>query len=94
MKPRNQIHLAIALGCIALALVWPVHELRAKPMVECRDGKCVMDEADYRRLQEFHAETRKQMDRINESIENHNKAYVGLMGQLAACQSRQPQREV
>lgn len=93
MKKRSEIHLAIGLGAIALALVWPIH-MEAKPMVECRDGKCVISEADWNRYREFHLETRKQMARINESIAEGNKAYIQLMGRLAARQAKIPEREV
>lgn len=94
MKPRTQIHIAIGLGCIALALVWPVHDLRAKPMVECANGKCVIDEADWKRFQEFHKQVRAQMEAINEATEQQNEQLYGLMGQLAACNASKPQREV
>jgi hypothetical protein len=93
MKTRNQIHLAIGLGAIALALVWPIH-IDAKPMVECKDGKCVISEADWKRFQEFHRQVRIQMEAINEATEAQNKQLYGLMGQLAACNSRIPQKEI
>lgn len=93
MKVRNQIHLAIGLGAIALALVWPIH-IDAKPMVECKDGKCVIAEADWKRFQEFHKQVRTQMEAINEATEAQNKQMYALMGQLAACNASKPQREV
>jgi hypothetical protein len=93
MKTRNQIHLAIGLGAIALALVWPIH-IDAKPMVECKDGKCVIAEDDWKRFQEFHRQVRIQMEAINEAAEAQNKQMYGLMGQLAACNSRIPQKEI
>lgn len=93
MKKRSEIHLAIGLGAIALALVWPIH-MEAKPMVECKDGLCVISEADWNRYREFHLETRKQMARIDEAVAEQNKAYLQLMGALNACQPKIPEREV
>jgi hypothetical protein len=94
VKTRTQIHLAIGLGVMALALLWPIHDLNAKPMVECKDGKCVIDEADWQRYREFHIETKRQMHRIDAQINVQNALFEKLMGDLTTCQSRTPQKEV
>lgn len=82
----------VSLACYAL--IGGFSELQAKPMVECKSGKCVIDEADWKRFQEFHKQVRTQMEAINEATEAQNKQLYGLMGQLAACNSRQPQKEI
>jgi hypothetical protein len=92
MKTRNQVHLAIGLGAIALALVWPIH-IDAKPMVECKDGKCVISEDDWNRYREFHIATRQRMKEIDKGIEVQNNLFTKLLNDLVTCQSRAPQRE-
>jgi hypothetical protein len=63
-------------------------------MVECKDGKCSIAEADWRQFQEFHALTHKRMGQINAEVADTNRTMRQLMGQLAACMSRQPEREI
>jgi hypothetical protein len=84
--------IGVSLACYAL--IGGFSESVAKPMVECKDGKCVIAEADWKRFQEFHKQVRIQMEAINEATEAQNKQLYGLMGQLAACNSRIPQKEI
>jgi hypothetical protein len=84
--------IGVSLACFAL--VGGFSESVAKSLAECKNGKCVMDEADYKRLQEFHKQVRIQMEAINEATEAQNKQLYGLMGQLAACNSRIPPKEI
>lgn len=94
MSKKEYIGWIIGLPLACYALVGGYQAAYAKPMVECKNGMCQISEEDWNRFREFHLETRKQMARIDESIANQNQAYIGLMGALAACQARTPQKEV
>jgi hypothetical protein len=94
MKTRTQIHLAVGLGVMSLALLWPIHNLEAKPMVECKDGKCVIDETDLKRYREFASAQTKAMEAMQEEGARNTRTFMALMGELAKCQSRLPQKEV
>ena len=76
---------------IAFLLCTPAYA--GKPMVECANGKCVISEADWKQFQEFHKAARAQMENMAEGMEAQNKQMYGLMGALAACRSRQPEKE-
>jgi hypothetical protein len=77
---------------IAFLLCTPVYA--GKQMAECKDGKCVIAEADWKQFQAFHRQVRIQMEAMAEGVEAQNKQLYGLMGQLAACNSRIPQKEI
>jgi len=95
MNKRLYWGCVIGMALILYALVGGFGESAiAKQMVECEKGVCQISEEDWRRFQEFHKETRKQMARIDQNIAAHNEAYIGLIAQLAQCQARLPQREV
>jgi hypothetical protein len=94
MKTRTQIHLAIGLGVMSLALLWPIHNLEAKPLVECKNGKCVIDEADWEKYREFAKAQRLAMEAMQEEGARNTRTFMALMGELAKCQSRLPQKEV
>jgi hypothetical protein len=77
---------------IAFLLCTPAYA--GKPMAECSNGKCVISEADWKQFQEFHKQTRKGVEDMQAHIGEQSRALMGMMGKLAACQAKQPEREV
>jgi uncharacterized protein YfbU (UPF0304 family) len=75
-------------GCMAV-----IQRARAedKPLAVCKDGVCVMTEADYKRLQEFVAEVQKRFEH-NDKIETEiNEMLAQYQGALATCREKQKQ---
>ena len=95
MNKRLYWGCVIGMALILYAIVGGFGESAiARQMAECDKGVCQISEDDWKRFQEFHRETRKQMARIDEAVAAQNQAYIGLIGQLAECQARLPHREV
>jgi hypothetical protein len=62
-----------------------------KPLATCKDGKCVMSEADYKRLKEFIAEVQKRTEANNQVEAQVNEMLAQYQGALETCKERQKQ---
>jgi hypothetical protein len=80
----------ILAGCMAV-----IQKARAedKPLAVCKDGVCVMTEADFKRLQEFVAEVQKRFEH-NDKIEAEiNEMLAQYQGALSVCREKERQRK-
>lgn len=94
MRRTTFIGFLFAIGAIAAGLVWPIRDIYAKPMVECRNGQCVISEEDWKRFQEFHRQTLIARDRIEQGVDQINGRLEGTEAELARCKSRLERRPV
>lgn len=53
-----------------------------KPLAVCKDGKCVMEEKDFRTLQAFHAERLLLLHQTGELIDSLNAKIADLMQKI------------
>lgn len=64
-----------------------------KPIAKCDNGKCVMDEKDFRTLQTFHAERLALLQQTGELIDQLNAQIAELMRMVKryamGCETRQ-----
>lgn len=56
-----------------------------KPVAECKDGKCVMSEEDFKRLQEFVAAVQKVSEENDSISEDVNQRLDALQSKVAKC---------
>jgi hypothetical protein len=75
---------------VALLLCAPAY---AGPLANCDSGKCWMAEADYKKLQDFHRQSRKSAELMQAHIAEQELNLIRLLGQLRACSSRLPEKE-
>lgn len=76
-----------------LATLIPANDaLAQKPVAECREGKCVMDEADYRKLQEFYQALKAFAEATEKKAEIDGQISSNLMRELYSCKAQLNQR--
>jgi ABC-type multidrug transport system ATPase subunit len=68
-----------------------IQKARADEIAVCKDGKCVMSEADYKRLKEFIAEVQKRTEANNQVEAQVNEMLAQYQGALETCKERQKQ---
>lgn len=68
------------------ALLGPITNVRAeKPMAVCKDGKCVVAEADWKRFKEFWKRVEQFAMEMDEKAQADQKAQWELMQKLNSC---------
>jgi hypothetical protein len=81
MRHRCYLGLGIAFTAAFVALMGGWNETYAKPMAECKNGKCVIDEADWERFKAFHKRVKDVTASVDANLPN------------AALQRCKPQQE-
>ena len=91
---KRLIAFGFPLAAILWALLGPIQEARAeRPMAECKDGKCVVAEADWKRFKEFWRAVEKFANELQEKAQQDAQAQANLMGQLAGCKAMLEERK-
>lgn len=93
MKPRCYLGLGIALTASFVALMGGYTESQAKPMVECKDGQCVISEADWKRFQAYHKRVQEVTAAVDAQTQSLQRQAELAQAEAARCKSQLPDRE-
>lgn len=75
----------IGIAAICAALISLTGDATARPVAECKDGKCVMSEEDFRRLQEFYKSVRDYAAALEKKAQQDAQGVGSLMQKLNSC---------
>ena len=90
----KRLHIALFVAGVVVMIFFPAFaQAPGKPMAECSQGKCVIAEADWKQLQEFHKLTRKRMESMHSDLQEQSRVMNSMLGQIMECRSRLPERE-
>jgi hypothetical protein len=81
-------------ACIAIPLLGGMKEAYAEPlpMVVCQFGKCVMAEADWKKLKDYHKAVHASLRNLESATNIMQKIGQELHAKLARCEAHLRQR--
>jgi hypothetical protein len=91
---KRAIWCVVATSLLVMIFFPALANAPTKPFALCANGQCVMAEADYRKLQQFHKDARVAFQGMQGHIEEQDAVINRLAGQVAACKSRQAERDL
>jgi hypothetical protein len=89
---KRLIAFGFPLAAICVALLGP--DARAeKPMAVCKDGKCVVEEKDWKRFKEFWKSVEKYANDLQEKAQQDARRDAETVGRLAGCMAMLEERK-
>jgi hypothetical protein len=83
---RRLIAFGFPLAAVCVALFGPMNDARAqKPMAVCKDGKCVVSEADWKRFKEFWKRVEQFARDMDEKAQADQKGQWAQAQKLESC---------
>lgn len=82
---KRLIAFGFPLAAILWALLGPMNARAEKPMAECKDGKCVVAEADWKRFKEFWKRVEQFAKEMDDKANSDMKAQWEQAQKLQSC---------
>lgn len=90
---KKLIAFGFPLAAILWALLGPLNAKAEKPMAVCKDGKCVVSEADWKRFKEFWKSVEKYANDLQEKAQKDAMRDAETVGKLAGCMAMLEERK-
>lgn len=82
---KRLIAFGFPLAAILWALLGPMNARAEKPMADCKDGKCVVAEADWNRFKEFWKQVEQAAQAMDEKAQADMQSQYEQARKLQSC---------